>query len=184
MKMPALEALPSALVTLTLPLDAPAGTVVLICVLEATVKTAVVPLKVTLVVPMKLLPVMVTAVPTGPLVGVKEVIEGGRVTVKSPPLVAVPSALVTLIFPVVAPEGTVVLICAFDVTVKAAVAPLKRTLVVPVKLLPVIVTAVPIGPPVGVKKEIEGGRVTVKSPLLVAVPSALVTLILAVDAPV
>ena len=42
-------------------------------------------------------------------------------------------------------------------------APLKRTPVEPVKLLPRIVTSVPTGPLVGENEEIEGGRVTVKS---------------------
>jgi hypothetical protein len=78
-------------------------------------------------------------------------------TAKSPALVAVPSGVVTLIFPLVAPEGTVALICVLEATLKAADVPLKRTLVVPVKLLPVIVTDVPTGPMVGVNEVIVGG---------------------------
>ena len=76
---------------------------------------------------------MLTAVPTGPLEGVKDVIEGGTVTVKSELLVAVPLGVVTLILPVVAPLGTVVLISVSEATLKLAEVPLNFTLVVPVK---------------------------------------------------
>jgi hypothetical protein len=122
--------------------------VVLICVLEATVKVAAVPLKRTLVAPVKFVPVIVTAVPTGPLVGANDVIVGaaGAVTVKSPALVAVPPGVVTPIFPVVAPAGTVALICVLDTTVKLVAVRLRRTLVAPLKFVPVTATAVPTGP--------------------------------------
>jgi len=73
----ALSAKPSGVVTLILPVVAPPGTVVLIWVSETTIKVAGVPLKATAVAPMKFVPVMVTAVPTGPLDGVNEVIVGG-----------------------------------------------------------------------------------------------------------
>ena len=79
--------------------------------MEFTVKAvAGVPLKATAVVPVNPLPVIVTLVPTGPLVGVKEVMLGATMTVKSVALVPVPAGLVTLIFPVVAPAGTVAVI--------------------------------------------------------------------------
>ncbi len=54
----------------------------------------------TSVAPVKLVPVMITEVPTGPLIGTKDVIVGAGtvVTVKFPALVAVPSGVVTLIF--------------------------------------------------------------------------------------
>ena len=69
---------------------------------------ALVPLKATAVAPVKLVPVMVTALPTGPLVGLKLVIVGPlAVTVKALALVAVPFGVVTLSVPVVAPAGTV-----------------------------------------------------------------------------
>ena len=78
--------------------------------LDTTLKVAAVPLKRTLLAPLKFVPVMVTVAPTRPLVGVNEEIVGaGGVTVKSPALVAVPPGVVTVIFPVVAPAGTVVL---------------------------------------------------------------------------
>ena len=116
------------------------------------VKLAAVPLKVTAVAPVKLVPVMVTWVPTGPLVGLKDVIVGGTVTVKLMPLVAVPPGVVTWIGPLVAPLGTVAVSWVLDVTVKLAVVPLKVTEVAPVKLVPLIVTWVPTGPLVGEKE--------------------------------
>jgi hypothetical protein len=76
-------------------------------VADVTVKLAAAPLNLTLVAPVKLVPLIVTAVPTGPLVGVKLVIVGGLTTVKLLALVAVPPAVATLSGPVVAPAGTV-----------------------------------------------------------------------------
>ena len=70
-------------------------------------KVALVPLNFTDVAPVKFVPLMVTLVPTGPLVGEKLVMVGGLVTVKLLLLVAVPSGVVTLTGPVVAPAGTV-----------------------------------------------------------------------------
>ena len=66
----------------------------------------------TLVVPVKFVPVTVTAAPTTPLVGVKLEIVGaaGTVTVKLFADVAVPFGVVTLILPVEAPLGTLVVI--------------------------------------------------------------------------
>ncbi|MFZ0747964.1 MAG: hypothetical protein WAM70_01295, partial [Pyrinomonadaceae bacterium] len=59
----------------------------------------------------KFVPVIVTAVPAGPIVGVKPEIEGAPVvlapTVKEVLLVADPFGEVTAIGPVVAPDGTV-----------------------------------------------------------------------------
>ena len=62
--------------------------------------------------------------------------------------------------------------------------PLKRTEVVPAKLVPVIVTALPTRPLAGVNEAIVGaGGMTVKSSELVAVPPAVVTLSLPLVAP-
>ena len=101
-------------------------------------------------------------------------------TVKSVVLVAVPPGVVTVIFPVVAPVGTVVVICVAEFTVNVAVVPLNFTEVVvkpvPLKLVPVIVTVVPTTPEVGAKLAIVGGFTTVKLPALVAVPAEVVTL--------
>src|SRR5438067_1500104 len=171
-----LVAVPSGVVTLTGPVVAPAGTAAEICVAEFTVKVALVPLNFTEVAPVKFVPVIVTLVPTGPLIGAKLVMFGGFVTVKELLLVAVPSGVVTLTGPVVAPAGTVAEICVDELTVKVALVPLKVTEVAPVKLVPLIVTLVPTGPLEGVKLVMVGGLVTVKELLLVAVPAGVVTL--------
>src|SRR3989442_1129807 len=76
-KLLALVAVPLGVLTLIGPLLAPLGTVAVIWVLVFTVKLATVPLKVTLVAPPRLLPLIVTEVPTGPLLGLKELIVGG-----------------------------------------------------------------------------------------------------------
>jgi hypothetical protein len=73
---------------------------------------------VTDVAPVKSVPLIWTAVPTGPLVGAKLVMVGGlTVTAKLLALFAVPPEVVTLIGPVVAPEGTLAWISVADVTV-------------------------------------------------------------------
>ena len=95
-----LAAVPSGVVTVIGPLPAPAGTVVLTWVAEATVKVALVPLNATAVAPVRFVPVIVTAVPAAPLAGVKPVIVGGGpAIVKLLVLVAVPSGVVTVIGP-------------------------------------------------------------------------------------
>src|SRR5947208_929285 len=142
-----------------------------------TVKLALVPLNSTALAPVKLVPLMVTLVPTGPLPGVKLVIVGGLITVKLAALLAVPPGVVTLIGPLVAPAGTVVVIAVAELTVKLALTLLNGTAVAPLKLVPLIVTLVPTGPLLGVKLEIVGGLMTVKLAALLAVPSEVVTLI-------
>ena len=109
---------------------------------------------------MSALPLIVTTVPTGPIAGENELIVGaaggGAVTVKPDALVAVPPAVVTLIGPPVAPDGTVAVICVSELTVKLAPVPLNVTELAPVNAEPVIVTDVPGGPLVGEKEEIVG----------------------------
>src|SRR5687767_4585567 len=102
-----------------------------------TVNEADRPLNFTLVAPEKDLPVIVTGVSTMPSGGRNASITGGCVTRKSIALVAVPSGVVTLIRPVLAPAGTVVRIRVPETTVKPAGVPLKRTLLVPEKPAPV-----------------------------------------------
>jgi len=58
-----------------------------------------------------------------------------------------------------------------------AAAPLNATVVVPLKLLPLMVTIVPMVALVGVKDVMRGGLTTVKLLALVVVPAELVTLI-------
>src|SRR5439155_364172 len=147
-KAVALVAVPPGVVTLMSPVVAPLGTVAWMAVGEVTEKlTALVPLNVTAVVPVKAVPLIVTVLPTAPLVGVKLVSVGAGITVKAVALVAVPPGVVTLIWPLVAPLGTVAAIEVEEVTVKlTALVPLNVTAVVPVKAVPLIVTVVPTAP--------------------------------------
>ncbi|HEX7137805.1 MAG TPA: hypothetical protein VF219_08160, partial [Vicinamibacterales bacterium] len=66
---------------------------------------------------------------------------------------------------------------------KVALAPLKLTVVVPMKPVPVIVTLVPAVALVGEKLVIAGATMTVKVAALVAVPPGVVTDIFPVVAP-
>ena len=86
-----------------------------------------------------------------------------------------PSGVVTLSGPVVAPFGTVAWITIGVVTVKLALTPLNVTAVAPVKFVPLSVTLLPTGPLVGVKLVIVGAGITVKLVVLVAVPPGVVT---------
>lgn len=158
-----LVAVPAGVVTAIGPVLALLGTVALIDVSEVTEDVAAAtPLNVTEVAPVKCVPVIVTAVPTGPLVGVNDEIVGTPggglvVTVKEVPLVPVPPPVVTAIGPFVAPLGTVALIDVSEPTENVdADVPLNVTLVAPVKAVPVIDTTVPTGPLVGVNDEIVG----------------------------
>ena len=141
-KLDALVPVPAGFVTWIAPVVAVAGTVAVICVSEFTVKLAAVPAKLTPVVPVKAVPVMVTTVvPAGPFVGVNEVMEGTTITTKLDELVPVPwGFVITWIAPVVAPVGTVAVICVSEFTVNVAAIPAKVTAVAPVKPLPVMVT--------------------------------------------
>jgi hypothetical protein len=109
----------------------------------------------------KLVPVMVTAVPTVPTVGVKLVIVGASVepiTIKAAALVAEPAGVVTPIGPVLAADGTLVMIWVGVAEVTVAGVPLKLTVFWPgvgENPIPYIVTVVPTGPLLGVKSMIE-----------------------------
>jgi hypothetical protein len=175
-KFVALVAVPPDVETLSGPVVAAAGTVAVMAVAEVTEKVAAAPLTRTAVAPVKFVPVIVTVLPTTPLVGVKLVIVGGLIIVKLLALVPVPAGVVTLSGPVVAPAGTVALIAVAEVTVKLALVPLNRTVVVPVKFVPLIVTVAPTAPLVGEKLVIVGGLTTVKLLALVPVPADVVTL--------
>jgi hypothetical protein len=90
-------------------------------------------------------------------------------TVKAVGLVALPPGVVTWIFPVTAPAGTVAVICESEPTEKTAIfPPPKVSLDAPVKLVPVMVTEVPTGPLGGVKLRMAG--VTRNFWLLLKVP--------------
>ena len=83
-KLVALVAVPSGVVTEIDPLVAPAGTRAVIFVSLATLKlAAATPLKLTALAPLKPVPVRVTRLPTKPEVGVKELMVGAVPMVKA-----------------------------------------------------------------------------------------------------
>src|SRR5918995_578289 len=128
-KSMAVVAVPPGVVTRIGPVVAVAGTVAVICVSELKTNVADTPLKVTEVAPVNPVPVMTTVVPTGPLVGLNDVIvgTGDGVTSKFVALAAVPSESVTSMGPSVAPAGTVAVICVSELTVKTASTLLNST---------------------------------------------------------
>jgi hypothetical protein len=101
---------------------------------------------------------------------VKEVIVEAPPTTKSVALLAVPLGVVTVILPVVAPVGTVAVICVELLNVNAVGTPLNFTLVTPVKFVPVTVTTVPTAPLVGVNDVIVGHVEGMVNVPLAAVP--------------
>src|SRR2546425_662656 len=99
------------------------------------------------------------------------------VTVKATPLLATPPTDTTTL-PVVAPVGTGATMLVLLQLVGAAAVPLKVNVLVPwvePKLLPLMVTDVPTGPPVGFTVVIAGGAVTVKRRPLLAIPPTVTT---------
>jgi hypothetical protein len=130
-------------------------------------------------VPKKFAPEINTAVPLGPLVGVKVAIVGHPVgTTKLEGLVARPAGVITVTGPVEAPVGTIAEMRVSDSAVKSAATPLKRTDVALERLLPVIATRVPGHPLFGSSVVMLGEDEepdTTKSSVLVAVPLAFVT---------
>ena len=119
-------------------------------------------------------PVMTTVSPGLPLVTLIPVIASG--IVKFAPLRAVPAMVVTAIFPVNAPGGTVAFTwVALTGMMLEASTPLNVTAMGPVRFVPLIVTTVPATPLGGVKLPTVGGRITVKLPTLVPVPASVVT---------
>src|SRR5204863_246011 len=167
-------------VTTTFPVVAPLGTGTVRLVAIQLLGVATVPLNATVLVPCvapKFAPVIVTAVPTGPDVGLSVVIEGGTVTVKGTPLLARPPT-VTTTFPGVAPLGTGTVRLVALQLVGVVTVPLNATVLVPCvapKFVPAIVTAVPTGPDVGLSVLIDGGTVTVNGTLLLARPPTVTT---------
>ena len=178
----ALEPEPAGVVTVMTPLAAPVGTLAVSCVGELTVKfpaPASVVLNFTDDTFMKLVPVIVTVAPTAAEVGVKLTTVGAPITVKSVALVPVPATVVTEIFPVNAPEGTVALISVslFTVIVVAEVTPNLTKVPGAEKFCPVIVTSTPIMPLAGRNEVIIGAPFAIKSLALSASPPGVTTLI-------
>ena len=160
MKLTPLLAIPLT-VTTTLPVLAALGTVTPMLVSLQLVTVADVPLNVTVLDPCvepKFEPEIVTAVPTGPELGVRLVIVGVGNTVKLTPLLATPLT-VTITLPVLAPLGTVTPMLVALQLVTVADVPLNVTVLDPCvkpKFEPEIVTAVPTGPEVVDKLEMLG----------------------------
>lgn len=149
---PGNDAVPPAVVISKEP-DAPLPTIAVILEEETTLnEVALMPPKLTNVADMKLLPVMVTVEPVVALAGVKETMVGKGINV-NPPNVAVPPGVVTATLPEV-PLATTAEILLADTTVKdAADVPPNVTAVAPVKLLPLMITALPLPALVGVNWE-------------------------------
>ncbi|HVS31709.1 MAG TPA: hypothetical protein VMS98_09660 [Thermoanaerobaculia bacterium] len=147
-----------------------------------TANVAGAPLNVTVTVPVSLAPMMLTALPIGPASGVTLLMTGTAMTLNWLELVAAPAGVVTVIGPVVAPAGTVVEICVSLLTRNVAVTPLNFTDVVPLKLLPLILTDAPGAAAAGKNPLIVGGPEMVKTGP-VAVPAGVVTVTGPVVAP-
>jgi hypothetical protein len=164
-----LSTVPTGVETRTLPVRAPLGTVAVMLVGANTANDAgTSPPKSTPVTPMKLVPAMVTVEPTAPLAGRKNRIVGGGggpvVMVKTEELMAEKkNVLSTAMGPVVSRGSTVAKMVVGESTSKfARKLPMWTPSAVPKrpgqlpKLVPVMVTAVPTGPLVGVKLVIVG----------------------------
>jgi len=135
-------------VTTTLPLVAPAGTLVEMLVALQFVAVAATPLNVIEPAVPKFEPLIVTAAPTGPADGESPVIVGADVTVNGQPLLDTPPA-VTITLPLVAPAGTIaVMLLVLQLEVDAET-PLNVTVPDVRKLAPLIVTGVPAAPAAG-----------------------------------
>jgi hypothetical protein len=155
---------------MTVPLVAPAGTVVVMLVSDQLPTVAKVPLKVTPPQPWsgpKFVPVMATDDPTAAHPGVSAETLGGGTTVKLSALLAVPPELVTTTFPLVAPAGTGARI---DVGVQlityGALTPLNFTdPMLPPRLEPLMVTRAPAAPKLG-DRSVMAGTIVNKTPLL------------------
>jgi len=105
-------------------------------------------------------------------------------TVKVPELVAVPPCVVIVIFPLTAPVGTIAVTCVSGLvalTLNVAFTPPNVTLVVCLRLTPLMVTVAPTGPLVGMKLVICG--ITRNILLLFSVPLEVVTVTKPVVAP-
>ena len=158
------------------PVLASKGTVTLMVVAVLDSTSASAPLNFTILaegVVLKFVPVMTTSSPIEPVVGVNEVMVGGGIT-KSMALVAVLPPTVTVIFPVVALEGTRQIMVVVVLEVTPAIRPLNLTALLlgfVLKFVPVMVTKLPGAPDVGVKLVMVGelAEPTVKLVALVTV---------------
>jgi hypothetical protein len=159
------------LIMLIRPVVAAAGTMAVMALSETIVNVAVTALNLTAVAPVKPLPLIDTVVPTGPLAGVNPPMPA--ISVKLVALRALPSTVVMVIGPVVAPTGTVALIDVAEETLKLALTLLNCTEVAVVNPEPVMVTLAAAAPLAGVKLVSFGN--TINLLLLVSTPAAVVT---------
>ena len=157
-KFAALETVPIGavvLVTVMRPVVAVDGTVAFIFVADTNVTAlAAIPWNFTVEPLVNPIPLIVTTVPEGPLLGLTAVIDS--VGVKLAELVAVATAVVTEILPAVAPFGTVAVILIPDATVNTAAVFPNFTMLAPLRLVPLIVTVLPVMPDAGVNELIVG----------------------------
>ena len=159
-----LVAVPPGVVTDTfLAPTVPAGVLAVMADAFTTITlVAATPFTVTLVTPTKLVPVIAIVVApfVDPVVGLTVVIVGGVTNVNALALVAVPPAVVTDTFLAPAsPAGVLaVMVVAFTTTTLVAATPFTCTLVAPVRLVPMIVNAVPplLGPEAGLTEVMVG----------------------------
>ncbi|HMJ47855.1 MAG TPA: hypothetical protein VK498_11035 [Ferruginibacter sp.] len=130
------------------------------------------PPKLTEVAPVKPMPLILSLIPAGPDVGVKEEMDG-PVKIK-PGKLPLPAGVVTLTLPE-DPFPTIAVILVPELTMKDEAAnPPNFTEYAPVKPAPVILTDVPTLVATGVKDVITGGEIKI-NPDLVAVPNAVFT---------
>lgn len=142
-------------VTSIAPLAAPDGTSTFsLSELTYVTLAALTPPKLTVEPFSKPKPVIVTLVPGAAFVGLNECSD--RLGVNTPALVPVATGVVSEIVPASAPSGTVASTCVEECTVKVALTPSMRTVVAPVKAVPVIVTELPVSPVPGVNDVIAG----------------------------
>ena len=172
---------PPAVVKITSTAPAVLGgvTTVIEVELALTIEMPAVPPKVTPVVALRLEPVIVTVVPPaiGPDAGETLDINGAATYVNAPELVTLPPepVTITLTTPDEPLAGvTTVIDVALELKIEVPAVPPNVTEVVPVKLVPEIVTVVPpaTGPNTGDNEVIVGASTKVNPPLLVAVPPA------------
>ena len=173
-------------VTEICPVEAPIGTEVVILLVVEPVTIAGVRLKVTALfagILLKFVPLMVTTALMVPLDGLKPEIVGEPSTLKFEVLVSVMPLTTTLIGPVDAPTGTIVVILVDVKPETVAATPLKNTEGEVMKLVPERVTVAPTAPLDGLNPVKVGVDNIVKLPGLLTVTPLTVTETIPVVAP-
>jgi len=173
---------PAVVTTMVFAPAVPAGvTAVIEVVSTTTTLVAATPPTVTLLAPVKLVPVMVIAVPpaVGPEAGLTLAIVGAATYVNVIACNVDPPAVVTtMVFAPADPAGvTAVMEVALTTFTLVAATPPTVTLLAPVKLVPVMVIAVPAvnGPDDGLTLAIVGAAMYVNPLVEVALPNEVVT---------